>query len=119
MAGKLPWKVEWADKWKVIGVTVEGAGKDHMSKGGSHDLAKQVSQRVLHYPTPYPIGYEWFLIGGRKMSSSKGIGTSSSEMLSILPPQLIRFIMVKTNINQAIKSDPSDDTIPKLLDEYQ
>ncbi|MEK7071031.1 MAG: lysine--tRNA ligase [Patescibacteria group bacterium] len=40
--GKIPWKVEWPAKWKVIGVTVEGAGKAHMSAGGSHDIAKEI-----------------------------------------------------------------------------
>lgn len=119
MKGKLPWKVEWGAKWQAIGITVEGAGKDHMSKGGSHDIASQVCQRVLHYPIPYPIPYEWFLIGGRKMSSSKGVGTSAAEMVEILPPELLRFLMVKTKINQAINFDPAGETIPKLFDEYQ
>lgn len=119
IAGKLPWKVEWACKWKAIGVTVEGAGKDHMSRGGSHDLASLVCKRVIDYPVPYPIAYEWFLIGGKKMSTSKGVGSSASEMLEILPPELLRFLMVKTKINQAINFDPSGDTIPKLFDEYQ
>ncbi|MBI3443175.1 lysine--tRNA ligase [Candidatus Woesebacteria bacterium] len=46
--GKLPWKVEWPCKWKVIGVTIEGAGKDHMSAGGSHDFAKLNSKSKVH-----------------------------------------------------------------------
>lgn len=119
IAGKLPWKVEWPVKWKVIGVTVEGAGKDHMSRGGSHDLASKVCERVLNYLVPYPISYEWFLVSGRKMSTSKGVGSSAKEMLDILPPELLRFLMVKTRINQAIDFDPSEDTIPRLFDEYQ
>lgn len=119
IAGKLPWKVEWPAKWKALGITVEGAGKDHMSKGGSHDLASLVCDRVISYPVPYPLPYEFFLVGGKKMSSSKGRGSSSSEMLEILPPELLRFLMVKTKINQQINFDPSGDTIPKLFDEYQ
>lgn len=120
IAGKLPWKVEWAAKWKVIGVTVEGAGKDHMSRGGSYDLASLVCKRVLDYPVPYPLGYEFFMVGGRKMSSSKGIGSAASEMLTILPPDILRFLMTKTRINQAIEFDPfKQETIPNLFDEYQ
>lgn len=119
ISGKLVWKVEWACKWKVLGVTVEGAGKDHMSKGGSHDLASLVCKRVFNYPVPYPIAYEWFLVGGRKMSTSKGIGSSAAQMLEILPSEILRFLMVKTKINQQINFDPSSDTIPKLFDEYQ
>ncbi len=119
IAGKLPWKVEWPVKWQAIGVTVEGAGKDHMTKGGSHDLAKRVAEEVLGYKTPYAFAHEFFLVGGRKMSSSKGTGVSVVELLEVLPPQLIRFLIAKTKLNQAINFDPAGDTIPKLFDEYQ
>jgi len=119
IAGKLPWKVEWAAKWKVLGITVEGAGEDHMSKGGSHDLASLICERVINYSVPYTLPYAFFLIGGRKMSSSKGRGSSASEMLEILPPELLRFLMVKTKISQQINFDPVGETIPKLFDEYQ
>lgn len=120
IVGKMPWKVEWAVKWSAIGVTVEGAGKDHMSKGGSHDLSSLVAERVLDYPVPYPVAYEWMLIGGKKMSSSKGVGSAAGDMLEILPPELLRFLIVKMDINQQTNFDPSEkDTIPKLFDEYQ
>lgn len=118
--GKLPWKVEWPAKWKAIGITIEGAGKDHMSAGGSHDLASLVCERVINYSVPYPIAYEWFLIGGRKMSSSKGVGTSAIDMLNILPPEIIRFLMVRAKVNTQINFDPSEkNTIPSLFDDYQ
>jgi len=119
IVGKLPWKVEWAAKWKILGVTVEGAGEDHMSKGGSHNLASLICERIINYSVPYPLPYAFFLIGGRKMSSSKGRGSSASEMLEILPPELLRFLMVKTKISQQINFDPAGDTIPMLFDEYQ
>jgi len=120
MKGKMPWKVEWAAKWQAIGVTVEGAGKDHMSKGGSHDLASMVAKRVLNYPVPYPVGYEFMLIGGKKMSSSKGRGFAASDIVTILPPELARFLIVKMNIAQQTNFDPGEgDTIPRLFDDYQ
>ncbi|OGG20115.1 lysine--tRNA ligase [Candidatus Gottesmanbacteria bacterium RIFCSPHIGHO2_02_FULL_40_13] len=117
-AGKLPWKVEWAVKWKVIGVTVEGAGKDHMSAGGSHDVASRVCREVISYPVPFPVPYEFFLIRGKKMSSSKGLGSSAKEVSEIIPPYLLRFLMVRTQIQQAIDFDPYGMTIPDLFDEY-
>lgn len=116
--GKLPWKLEWAAKWKVIGVTVEGAGKDHMSKGGSHDVASLVSKKILHYQVPHPLAYEWFTIGGKKMSSSKGIGTSAKEVAEILPPELLRFLLVRTPIETHLDFDPYGDTILNLFDDY-
>lgn len=120
MRGKMPWKVEWAVKWQAIGVTVEGAGKDHMSRGGSHDLAAQVVKRVLKYPIPYPVPYEFMLIGGKKMSSSKGRGFAAADILEILSPELARFLIVKMDKDKQTNFDPTEkETIPKLFDDYQ
>jgi lysyl-tRNA synthetase class 1 len=119
MRGKMPWKVEWPAKWQAIGVTVEGAGKDHMSAGGSHDIAEQFCNRIFHYPVPFAVGYEFLLIGGKKMSSSKGRGFAAADMTSILPPELVRFLIVKMDPRQQTNFDPDGDTIPRLFDEYQ
>ena len=116
--GKMPWKVEWAAKWKVIGVTVEGAGKDHMSAGGSHDIASAICKEVLDYPVPYPVPYEWFTIGGKKMSSSKGVGASAKEVSQILPPDVFRFFIVRTPIGTALDFHPYGDSILHIFDDY-
>lgn len=116
--GKMPWKVEWACKWKVIGVTIEGAGKDHMTEGGSHDVAKLMCKRVINYPVPFAFSHEFFLVGGRKMSSSKGLGSSAKEVAQILPPYLIRFMIASVKFNRAIDFDPGGMTIPDLFDNY-
>ena len=115
---KLPWKVEWPCKWQAIGVTVEGAGKDHMSEGGSHDFAKLMCERVLECEVPYHFSHEFFLTGGRKMSSSKGVGSSAKEVSQIIPPYLIRFIVARVKYNRAINIDPNGPTIPDLFDDY-
>jgi lysyl-tRNA synthetase, class I len=115
---KLLWKLDWPANWKVIGITVEGSGKDHMSAGGSYDLSKAISEEVLDYPAPYAPAYEWFTVGGRKMSSSKGIGSSAKEVSSILPPQLLRFLIVRTPIDRHLDFNPEGDTILNLFDDY-
>lgn len=116
--GKMPWKVEWACKWKVIGVTVEAAGKDHMSAGGSYDIASAISREILKYKAPYAFSYEWFIIGGKKMSSSKGVGTSAKEVAEILPPDIFRFLLVRTPMRVALDFNPYGDTILNLFDDY-
>jgi len=116
--GKMPWKVEWAVKWQVIGVTIETAGKDHMSKGGSHDISSAICKEIINYPVPFAFPYEFFLIGGKKMSSSKGLGSSAREMFELLPPEILRFLMARPRYNQAIDFDPGNWTIPNLFDEY-
>lgn len=116
--GKLPWKIEWACKWKVIRVTIEGAGKDHMTEGGSHDVAKLICKNVINYPVPFAFSHEFFLVGGRKMSSSKGLGSSAKEVAEIIPSYLIRFMIARVRYNRAIDFDPGGMTIPDLFDGY-
>lgn len=118
--GKLMWKVDWAAHWKQIGVTIEASGKDHMSKGGSHDLSSAICEQVFDYPTPFAFSYEWFLAkGGAKMSSSKGVGVSATDVSRTLPPEILKFLMVKTHYRKAIIFDPANnDSILKLFDDY-
>jgi lysyl-tRNA synthetase class 1 len=115
---KLPWKVEWAAKWKVLGVDIEGGGKDHYAAGGSRWIAKRVCEEILRYPPPFDIPYEFFNIKGEKMSASKGIGVSAREIADLLPSKILRLLMIRKAPNQPIDFDPTGTTIPALFDEY-
>jgi lysyl-tRNA synthetase, class I len=115
---KLPWKVEWPAKWKVYGVDIEGGGKDHSTKGGSRDAANHISRDVFHHEPPFDVPYEFFLVGGKKMSSSKGRGSSAKEISELLPTKIFRLALLSKDINQAINFDPEGDTIPTLYDLY-
>lgn len=115
---KLPWKVEWAAKWKVVGVHVEGAGKDHSTKGGSRDVANHIAREVFGIEPPYDVPYEFFLVAGKKMSSSEGKGSSSKEVSDLLPPHIFRLALLQKNIKQAIDFEPEGNTIPVLFDTY-
>ncbi len=116
--GKLPWKVEWAAKWKVNGVMVEGGGKDHSTKGGSRDVANHISREVFKHEPPFDIPYEFFLVGGQKMSSSKGRGNSAREVADLLPSKIFRLALLGKDINQQVNFDPEGDTMPTLYDQY-
>jgi len=116
--GKLPWVLEWVARWEVLGVTLEGCGKDHFSAGGARDRSAAISREVFGYPPPLNVPYEHLLVGGKKMSSSKGIGASAAEMAEIMPPELLRFLMTRPKPLTAIDFDPGGETIPRLFDEY-
>jgi lysyl-tRNA synthetase class 1 len=118
--GKLPWKIDWAAHWKVIGITVEGAGKDHASKGGSYDIAMALCEEVFKYEKPFRLPYEFILIGGKKMSSSKGIGLKAHDLVKILPPEVGRFLFARSGIKSQSNFDPIEsNAIPVLFDDYQ
>lgn len=116
--GKLLWKVDWPAHWQVMGVTVEGAGKDHTSAGGSRDMANAMCERVFQSKPPFDIPYEWILVRGTKMSSSKGIGMSAKDFVQIMPPAVGRFLFTSRHFNQVIDFDPTTLAIPDLFDEY-
>ncbi len=116
--GKLPWKIEWPAHWQILGITIEWAGKDHMTKGGSYEVASAICTEILHNPAPHAVLYEHLLIGGRKMSSSKGFGASAVEMDQLLPPEILRFFLARTDFRKTIDFNPSGNTIPDLFDEY-
>lgn len=117
--GKLMWKVDWPAHWAAMNISIEGAGKDHFSKGGSRYIAAEVIKDVFKTDPPFGFLHEFLLIGGAKMSSSKGNATSAAEFVKILPPQIGRFLHVRTPYQRAINFDPNiSNTIPDLFDEY-
>ena len=116
--GKLPWKVEWPVKWASYHVDIEGAGKDHCASGGSHEVGERICEEVLESKVPYNIPYEFFLLGGAKMSSSKGNAASAKAISDLLPPEILRFLMSMKEPNQPIEFSPEGDTIPRLFDKH-
>ncbi len=116
---KLPWKVDWPAHWKVLGVTIEGAGKDHSVAGSSRDVARQICKRVFHIKEPFNLPYEFFTLGGKKMSSSKGLGLRARDLFELLPPEVARFLFARTDYRKEIDFDPDGTmAIPDLFDEY-
>lgn len=115
---KLFWKAEWAAKWVAQSVDIEGGGKDHSTRGGSRDVANHICREVFGTEPPFDIPYEFFLVGGKKMSSSKGRGSSAKDMCDLFPPQLFRLVLVGKDIREQIDIDPSGESVPRLYDLY-
>ena len=116
--GKLPWKLEWAAKWVTLGITLEGAGKDHCTKGGSRDIASAVLRQIFQQQPPLNVPYEFFLVSGAKMSSSKGIGSTARDMANFLPPEILRFLMVGSDPKKAVNFNTSLSYMAKLFNDY-
>ncbi|MBU0978852.1 lysine--tRNA ligase [Patescibacteria group bacterium] len=117
-SGKLMWKIDWPAHWQVMGVTIEGSGKDHTSAGGSRDMANAFCEQVFNSIIPFDIPYEWILVRGAKMSSSKGVGTSAREFVQLFPPAVGRFLFTNKHFNQVIDFDPATMAVPDLFDDY-
>jgi lysyl-tRNA synthetase class 1 len=117
-AGKIPYKVEIAAKWNLFGTDFEAAGKDHYTKGGTFDVAKEIAREVFKIKPATGFGYEWFLVAGKKMSTSKGIGFSAEEISKIMPSEILRFLMVRTRPKRTIDFEPYGESIPALFNDF-
>jgi len=118
-AGKLPFNVDWAARWSLLGVTIEPCGKDLATAGGSRDRADAIARRVFEREPPLRVDYEFLNIRGQKMSTSRGRGAAAHEMAEVLPAEQLRLLFLRPRPNQAIEFDPhGTDAIPRLFDEF-
>jgi lysyl-tRNA synthetase class 1 len=116
--GKLVWRVDWPMRWAHFGITVEPFGKDHATAGGSYDTGKEIVRKVYHCDPPHPVVYEWISLKGKgAMHSSKGVVVTINEMLEIVPPDVLRYLIARSKPEKAIDFDPGIG-LTSLIDEY-
>ncbi|HNG25576.1 MAG TPA: class I tRNA ligase family protein, partial [Microthrixaceae bacterium] len=60
----------------------------------------------------------FFLVGGAKMSSSRGVGASARDMADLLPAEVLRFLMIRTKPNSPVNFDVHEEGIVKLFNEF-
>ncbi len=116
---KLPWNLEWAAQWSLFGVTIEPCGKDLSTAGGSRDRSDAIAREIFEREPPLNVPYEFLNIGGRKMSTSKGLGAAAHSFVEVVPAEEVRLLFLRPRPNQAIEFDPQGtDAIPRLFDEF-
>lgn len=115
--GKLTWRVDWPARWVMLGVTVEPFGKDHATRGGSYDTGARIAREVFDYEPPLPVPYEWISLKGKgDMSSSKGNVLSIGEVLTLVPPEALRYLVMRERPQRTIGFDPGLPLL-QLVDE--
>lgn len=107
---KLNWRLDWPARWSVLGVMVEPfSHQEHGAAGGSYDTGVAFSKKVFANEPPIP-GVQYgniHLIGdNKKMSSSKGNLITPQQALSIMPPEVLRYFVVKSRPDRTLYFDP-------------
>lgn len=115
---KLQWKIDWPMRWKAEGVDFEPGGKDHASKNGSYDTAKDISKQVFGYDPPLFQGYEFIGIKGSvgKMSGSSGLNMTPDFLLKLYPPEMILWLYAKTEPLKAFDFCLSDEILRQYFE---
>ncbi len=116
--GKLTWRVDWAARWVLLGVTCEPFGKDHAAAGGSYDTSSRICREVFGYEPPHPVPYEHILVEGAKMSKSKGNVVTLGEMTAAGTAELSRFFFFRTKATKH-KDLMVERTLVPLMESYE
>ncbi len=116
--GKLPWRVDWPARWSHLEIDFEPFGKDHATRGGSYDTGKAIVEGIFGGKAPDYVIYEWIQLKGKgAMSSSRAIAVSAQDMLSITPPEVMKFLVAKSEPKKHIDFHPGLPLLD-LVDEY-
>ncbi len=116
---KLDWRLDWPGRWWLQSVHVEPSGRDHMTKGSSYDTGVQIVRDVYEAEPPYPVSYDFINMVGdtKKMSASKGTGLDAVEGSKIMPPEVVRYFILKAPPLKRLYFDPVNGVV-QLMDEF-
>lgn len=116
---KLDWRLDWPGRWWLLKVDAEPSGRDHMTKGSSYDTGVQIMKDVYEAQPPYPISYDFINMAGdtKKMSASKGTGLDALEAAQIMPPEVMRFFILRAAPLKRLYFDPVNGVV-QLMDEF-
>ncbi len=116
---KLDWRLDWPGRWWLMKVDVEPFGREHASAGGSYDTGVRLMRDVYEAEAPLSVPYDSIHMTGdtKKMSASKGTALSANEGLELLPPEVIRYFMLRNVLNKPIYFDPVHGVV-QLMDDF-
>ena len=116
---KLNWRLDWPARWWLLGVDVEPFGRDHATKGGSYDTGVGLMKKIFKEKPPMPVPYNFINRTGqtKKMSKSSGDTLAVADMLQIMPPEVLRYFVLRYGPDKLLFFDESDGLV-KLIDDF-
>jgi lysyl-tRNA synthetase class 1 len=116
---KLDWRLDFPAHWWLQSVACEPSGRDHTTKGGSVDTGEEICRQVYGAEPPLAVAYDFINMVGdtKKMSASKGTGLDAADGSKILPPEVLRFFILRAAPNKRLYFDPNLGVV-QLMDEF-
>ncbi len=116
---KLSWRVDWPARWALMGVQCEPFGRDHATKGGSYDTGARIDREIFNAEPPFPVPYNFINRVGetKKMSKSAGNVITAKELLTILPPEIVWFFLLRFAPEKQLFFGEGE-TLLRLFDEF-
>jgi lysyl-tRNA synthetase class 1 len=116
---KITWRLHWPAWKQIFKTSIEGAGMDHHTKGGSEDTCKEITLNLMKADYHIPFKYGFILFQGKKYSKSKGIGMGVSELVRLVPPEIVKYILVKPDLEENVDINPTAESMLKTMDDFQ
>ncbi len=116
---KLTWRLDWPTKKQIFHTSIEGAGMDHHTKGGSEDTCKAITLELMKADYHIPFKYGFILFQGKKYSKSKGIGMGVSDLVKLVPPEILEYILVKPDLEENVDINPTPENLLKTMEDFQ
>ncbi|MEW6721668.1 MAG: lysine--tRNA ligase [Candidatus Micrarchaeota archaeon] len=116
---KITWRLHWPAWKQIFGTSIEGAGMDHHTKGGSEDTCREVTKGLMKAEYHIPFKYGFILFQGKKYSKSKGIGMGVSDLVELVPPEIIEYILIKPDLEENVDINPTAESLLKTMDDFQ
>jgi lysyl-tRNA synthetase class 1 len=66
-----------------------------------------------------PFKYGFILFQGKKYSKSKGIGMGVSELVRLVPPEIIKYILLKPDLEENVDINPTAESMLKTMEDFQ
>jgi lysyl-tRNA synthetase, class I len=116
---KLTWRLHWPMWQDLFGTSCEGAGVDHFTKGGSRDTLEVVFREMFKKEPPIGYRYGFVMLDGKKYSKSKGIGMGLTDLIRLVPVEVISFALIRPDIGENKDIGASKETVMKMVEEYE
>lgn len=116
---KITWRLHWPAWKQIFHTSIEGAGMDHHTKGGSEDTCCVITKELMKAEYHIPFKYGFILFQGKKYSKSKGIGMGVSELVRLVPPEIIKYMLVKPDLEENVDINPTSESLLKTMDDFQ
>lgn len=115
----MSWRVDWPARWWMLGVNAEPFGRDHATKGGSYDTGERIVREVFGVEPPLPVPYNFINRVGdtKKMSKSAGNVITAKELLTILPPEIVWFFLLRSSPDKQLFFGEGE-TLVRLFDDF-
>lgn len=116
---KIVWRLHWPAWKQILGTSIEGAGVDHATRGGSEDTCKAVTVELMEKEYHIPYRYGFILLEGKKYSKSKGLGLGVSELLELIPAEILKYMLLRPDLEENIDINPTPENLLRAYEEFQ